>query len=39
MNQHAGIGNEVGVFDLDFEVVNRFRGAAGCDAGDPGDAV
>jgi hypothetical protein len=39
MDQHTGVGNKVGVFDLDFEVVNRFRGPAGGDTGDAGDAV
>lgn len=27
------------MFDLNFEVVNRFRGTTGTDAGDAGDAV
>jgi len=39
MDQHAGVGNVVGVLDLDFEVVNRFRRAAGGDTVDSGDAV
>ncbi|WP_339685973.1 hypothetical protein [Gimesia maris] len=29
MYQPTGVGNIVGVFDLDFEVIDRFRGPRG----------